>query len=482
MAGFGFSLAADISLREEPDGFLLVSRQPVRLLRVNRSLFLLLRHIHEGGTLSDFVGRNRGLDEGRLLTVLLSLVARGYLRLDRIAGIDSYPLVSIVIPVRNQPGDLGECLASLAEMDYPAEHLEIIVVDDGSRKEVADILTSSAVKIIREEKSLGPATCRNIGAEAASGDILAFLDADCIAGESWLRETVPFFAAAGVGAVGGRVTGYYHRSFLDLYEAAASSLSLGNRLLYEGRSPSVFYIPTANLLVRHDVFVANGGFREGMRVGEDVDFCWRLRGLGHGLLYVPFGRVAHKHRNRLDLMLSRRALYGSSEAPLYKAHRAKRKRLHIPIFGGLSLLALALAILLMSPYPLGALVPFFAGGFWLRSARLKKYGVSIGFWQLAYAVLRTFLSLFYLVFFHLVRYYLVLLIGFGFLWHPLWILGGVALIYASFVDYAVKRPSLFYLIFLFYYVLEHLAYQVGVFLGCLRSRYFGSYRLSFRRS
>jgi hypothetical protein len=46
----------------------------------------------------------------------------------------------------------------------------------------------------------------------------------------------------------------------------------------------------------------------------------------------------------------------------------------------------------------------------------------------------------------------------------------------------VKKPRLPYPVFLFFYTLEHLAYQAGVFLGCLRERYFGSYRLSFRRA
>jgi mycofactocin system glycosyltransferase len=370
----------------------------------------------------------------------------------------------------------------LAELDYPADRLEVIVVDDASRKAVSGFITSSRVSIIRQEKSLGPATCRNIGAKAASGDILAFLDADCIAGETWLKELVPFFSAAGLGAVGGRVDGYFHRSFLDRYEAVFSSLNMGNRLRFEGKSASGFYVPTANLLVRRDVFMSAGGFREGLRVGEDVDFCWRLRDLGHALLYVPFGGVAHKHRNRLDRLLSRRALYASSEAPLYHAHPAKRKSLRIPLFSGLSLLALALSILLLNPYPLCAVPLLFGLDLWLRSAKVKKYSAGFGFTGVLYAALRSYLSFFYFVFFHLVRYYLVLFIGFGFLWYPLWIFGGTALLYASIVDYATKRPALFYPVFLFFYTFEHLAYQVGVFWGCLKNRYFGSYLLSFRRS
>ena len=482
MKEFGFSLAADISLRESPDGYFLLSRLPARLLRLNQSLFHLLRHIQNGGELSEFTNQNPNFDTGRLLSVLLSLVAKGYLKLERIAAIDSYPRVSIIIPVRDQPGDLAECLTSLANLDYPKDRLEIIVVDDGSRKEVSGIITSSDIIIVRQKESLGPATCRNIGAESAGGDILAFLDADCAAAENWLKEIIPFFRAAAVGAVGGYVDGYYKDSFLDRYEATASSLNLGKRLLIEGKSTSSFYVPTANLLVRRDIFMSTGGFRAGMRVGEDVDFCWRLRNLGQTLLYVPFGRVAHKHRHRLDKMLLRRARYGTSEAPLYRAHRDKRKLMQIPVFSGLSFLALTLAVLLPSPYPLGAIIVLFAFDLWRRSVVVKKLKMGLAFGQTVYAALRSYLSFFYFAFFHLTRYYLILFIGLGWLWYPLWIFGGLAIIYSSIVDYYVKRPELFYPIFLFFYLLEHLAYQLGVFWGCLKKGYFGSYLLSFKRA
>jgi mycofactocin glycosyltransferase len=482
MKGFGFSLAAGTSLREGPDGFFLLSRLPVRLLRLNRSLFRLLRHIRDGGELSAFVERNPGLDEANLLNILLPLVAGGYLKLERLAVIDSYPRVSIVIPVRDQPVDLAECLMSLAELDYPPDLREIIVVDDGSKKDISRIIISENIQIIRLEESQGPAAARNIGAAKAGGDILAFLDADCTAGENWLKEIVPFFLAATVGAVGGYVEGYYKKGWLDRYEAIGSSLNMGNRILLEGKSNSTFYVPTANLLVKRDIFMSTGGFRAGMRIGEDVDFCWRLRDLGQTLLYVPFGRVAHKHRHRLDKMLLRRAQYGTSEAPLYRAHRDKRKSMQTPVFSGLSFLALALAILLYYPQPLGAIPVFFGLDLWRRSITTRKYNMGIAFGQLCYSALRSFLSFFYFFFFHLARYYLVLLIGLGFWWCPFWIFGGLAILYASIVDYLLKKPRFFYPIFLSFYLLEHLAYQVGVFWGCVKKGYFGSYILKFRRS
>jgi len=480
MKGFGFSLAAGTQLRERADGFFLVSRAPVRRLRVNESLFRLLRHIDAGGELSEFIKENPGLDESRLLHILLSLAAGGYLRLERITEIRDYPRVSIIIPVRDQTSDLADCLESLAVLDYPEERRETIVVDDGSKKAISRIFTSDKFRIMRFEKSRGPAAARNAGAGIAGGDILAFLDADCVAGEKWLRETVPFFKADGIGAAGGRVEGYHTKRFLDRYEAVFSSLNMGNRLTFEGKSSATFYVPTANLLVRRDVFSSLGGFREDMRTGEDVDFCWRLRDSGRSLLYAPFGAVAHKHRHRLDRMLARRAQYGMSEAPLYRAHRHKKKTLSIPIFSGLSLLAIALSILLLNPYPLCAVPPLFGLSLWRRAAGVKKLEIDIGFGRLSGVALKSQALFGYFAFFHLVRYYLILFIGFGVLWYPLWILGGLALVYASIADYLNKRPELFYPVFLFFYVTEHLAYQAGVFLGCLKTGYFGSYLVSFR--
>jgi hypothetical protein len=77
--------------------------------------------------------------------------------------------------------------------------------------------------------------------------------------------------------------------------------------------------------------------------------------------------------------------------------------------------------------------------------------------------------------FHLIRYYLILMILLGFLLPPLWLLSLRVLLIATTVDYTTRRPKLSYPVYLSYYVLEHLAYQLGVAFGCLRNRKFGSY-------
>lgn len=481
MKKFDFSLAENIYLRKDPDGYFLVSKIPLRILRLNEPLFRLLEYLREG-ELSEFIRRNPGIDEGQLLRNLLSLMSRGYLKLRGVAEPEEYPGVSIVIPVRDQAEDLIECLKSLEHLNYPRDRLETIVVDDGSQVDITQIISSPDVRAIRLAESQGASVCRNIGAEKARGDILAFLDADCMAGENWLREIIPFFKAAAAGAVGGYVDGYYKDSRLDRYEEVASSLNMGRRLLLEGKTESSLYVPTANMLVTREAFMKTGGFKRGLNVGEDVDFCWRLRNHGYTLLYVPFGRVSHKHRGHLGKMLARRGDYGTSEAVLYRTHREKRKAFLISVYAGLSFLSLSLAVLIMNPYPLGAVLLLFGLDPLLKSGTLKKHKIKLPFRQLVSATLRSYLSFYYFAFFHLMRYYLLVIFGLGFWRHSVWLFGGLAILLTSIVDYRVKRPNLSYPPFLFFYLLEHLAYQLGVFWGCVKSKYFGSYLVTFRRA
>lgn len=474
MSGFVFSLVENTHLVQHSGGYFLFSEVPLRVLRLNSALFAALEPLTAGGEISLPSG-----SPPQLLRSMLTLVSRGYLRLVSPAELRGYPRVSVIIPVRDQPEELAGCLGSLAGLDYPHDNLEVIVVDDGSKEPLTGLTSPLGLKLLRLGKSLGPAAARNTGVAGSGGDILAFIDADCTASGGWLRELVPFFELEGIGAVGGFVASLYRRSYLDRYEAAFSSLNMGPRVIYQPVRSSSFYVPSCNLLVRRGVFLATGGFKGDMHVGEDVDFCWRMRDLGHDLLYVPFGRVAHKHPNHLGKMLERRWFYGTSEAPLYRAHRVKKKLFPIPIYAGLSFLALVAAVLLFSPYPLLALPPLLGADFWQKSHVLWRLKMPLALKKRLSSVLRGHFSFYYLAFFHLLRYYFILLVGLGFLWHPVWLLGGLALIMVSLVDYLVKKPGLPYPVFLYYYTLEHLAYQVGVFWGCLKRGYFGAYIPAF---
>ncbi|MCL6557240.1 MAG: mycofactocin biosynthesis glycosyltransferase MftF [Firmicutes bacterium] len=412
------------------------------------------------------------------------MAAKGYLTLNyehcggRISA-DEFPRVTVVIPVKNRPREIRECLYSLSLLDYPEEKLEIIVVNDGSTDDTGEAISLFNVRSINLLASKGQSRCRNIGAREATGEIIAFLDSDCTVTPGWLKQIVPFFAFPGIGAVGGFVGSYYKASRLDRYEKAFSSLNMGNHILFEANPESNFYVPSCNLFVRRDVFLKTGGFKEGMHVGEDVDFCWRMRNAGYYLLYVPAGAVAHKHRNTLPKMLKRRMEYGISEADLYLHHVEKKKQFPIPVYAGLSFIVFFLAIILRVPALL------FLNLFICGAEYCKKRGSLSGILSEIYrkpvdklllrSVVRGTVSFYYYASFYLIRYYLAAIVLLGLAFPPLLLFSVVIVFISSAVDYKVKKPALSYPVFLFYYILDHLAYQFGVFQGCLKHKYFKCY-------
>lgn len=479
MNEFIFSLEKNTSLKQVSDNFFLISEVPLKILRLNRALFLVLKQLQQGSKVSEIAHGYPPVQISHLLHNLLSLTSKGYLKLGTITHQEIYPRVSIVIPVKDRPEDISECLQSLAGLNYPKDKLETIVVDDGSRKSISDIISPFNVKLMRLEESRGASICRNVGAEKARGDFLAFLDADCTPDKNWLNDIIPFMQIEGIGAVGGVVDNYYRKTHLDRYEEKFSSLNLGRRIIFEGNNQSNFYVPSCNLVVNGNAFKAVGGFKSDMHVGEDVDFCWRMRKNGYALLYVPVGKVAHKHRNKLIKMLQRRRDYGTSEAILHLSHRDKKKRVPVYIYALLVLLALIASILLKTPYIACLILLFFGLDLYRKHTAQKPLKIAFPYRQLIPSILRGYFSFYYFVSFHLIRYYLILMLGLGFLFNFLWIFCGVILLFTSITDYCIKKPSLPYPVFLFFYILEHLAYQAGVFWGCLKLKYFGSYIPAF---
>ena len=108
--------------------------------------------------------------------------------------------VSIIVPVRNGAEHLAACLERVGELD-PAP-LECIVVDDGSEDASAAAARRAGVRVISTGGQRGPAAARNLGARAAQGEILWFLDADVVAGRDGVARVRSAFASkAGLDAV-----------------------------------------------------------------------------------------------------------------------------------------------------------------------------------------------------------------------------------------------------------------------------------------
>jgi mycofactocin system glycosyltransferase len=413
---------------------------------------------------------------------LESLVRRGFAERDGVPAFpaDRAPSVSVVIPARDRAEELRRCLGALRGLDYPLEKVEVIVVDDGSRDATVQVARESGALVVDSGGfGRGPGAARNRGAAEASGDLLAFVDSDCVASAGWLAELVGWFRSSEVVAVGGLVEGLRTAAPLDRYEAAMSSLTLGRREKTGAGGNDTFYLPSCNLLVRREAFGRAGGFRPELHVGEDVDLSWRLRDAGGTLVYSPAGAVCHEHRSRLLAFACRRFEYGTSEGALQVLHPARHKRLVVPRSLGLAAGLLAASVLFgLLPLSLLAavLLAWDAGAF---RRRLSRTGLVFGYGQVLAARARALGSLFYYLGYHAARYYGLPLLAASLLWPRFGALAAGLAVSTAAVDHAVRRPQLTFPVFLAYYLCEHLAYGLGAFWGCWRKRSFVSYRPVF---
>ncbi|WP_298273378.1 mycofactocin biosynthesis glycosyltransferase MftF [Geobacter sp.] len=468
-----YRLAQHVELVERGGEQFLVAKAPLCVVRLNASLMKLVRRAREVA-ISPVTPAEAA--------VLEQLAAKGFMeRLRSGEEQKELPAVSIVIPVKDRAEELGRCLASLDGLTYPRELLQVIVVDDGSSDGSAAVARGYGAQVVPSGGTgRGPAAARNVGASAARGDILAFIDSDCTASKEWLAELVPAFAEPRTAAVGGLVDGMCTESAVDRYEAVMSSLSLGSRERSGSGGDDTFYLPSCNLLVRRSAFRSADGFDDAMHVGEDVDLTWRLRDEGWTIAYLPAGRVYHEHRSTLRSFMSRRFDYGTSEGMLQILHPHRRKRMVIP-----PLLALLLALCALAPFTGWWTLPA-AAGILVADAtavrfRLARRNLPMGLGALLCGRLRALGSLVYYLCYHLVRYYSIPLVAVALLVPHFWLLPLGALLCAAKVDHAVKKPQLSFAPFALIYFLEQVAYGAGAFWGCLSRRCFASYRVVILR-
>lgn len=390
------------------------------------------------------------------------------------------PFVSIIVAVYNRAHEIGPCLESLTGLDYPATKREIIVVDDGSTDETPAIAARFDVKLIVGEKNRGQSAARNVGVTAAGGDIVAFTDSDCIADPGWLRDLVPYFEDSRNVLVGGYVASYFTQSRLDRYEEVKSPLCMGERTVVGYGAASDFYVPTCNLLVKKEAYVRVGGLNEGQRVGEDVDLCWKLKEAGFRLVYVPKGRVRHKHRNRFLQTFSRRFDYGTSEPLLHRKHPQSGKR-YPWNSATMAILGLCASVLLLGTLlPLGlALIVLIADTLSRKRRYQRQIRIALPLKDIFKSTVETHFQLIYYLTSHLARYHLVTMMVSALVFKPLVPLLIAAVIVPSASEFVTKRPRLSYPLFLFFYLAEQLSYQLGVLHGSIAEKAFTSYRIAF---
>lgn len=471
-----FHLRREVRLVGSSTGGVVLQENPLRVLKINQSAFDLLKKSEQGLRLDETM---MGQDDKDVLS-FLDLMRQSRI-LDWIPPqTDEPPSVSVIIPVYNRSEELSECLSSLKSIDYPRERLEIIVVDDASQDQSAAVARRYGVRLFIQPHNQGQSAARNIGASAAEGEIIAFIDSDCIADPQWIKELVPYFQDPRIALVGGYVDTYYREKPLDRYEEACSALNMGSEQVLGQGNQSVFYVPTCNMLIRKNDYRQIGGLDESLRVGEDVDLCWRLMARGHHLAYIPQGKVKHKHRNRFLSAHLRRFDYGTSEAVLYARFPQIAKKFPWQPGGVSVILALLVTLAATTAYGVMVILAILAVETAAKHYQLKqKMSVSLRLGEIFKAIVKSHFKLAYYLSFYTVRYYLLVLAALSICVPSLISLLLPVALFPALVEYIQKKPRLNYPVFTCFYWAEHAFYQSGAFWGCLKQRSFRLYRIVF---
>jgi GT2 family glycosyltransferase len=200
---------------------------------------------------------------------------------------------SVIIPDLHTP-TIDLAIKSLEQQSFDHDKFEVIVVGMDRYQLVQE---SSLVHFDRSEHPLSPARARNRGALQATGEVLVFMDADCIADVNCLDVYYTCFQNPNIDVVGGGIK-FDRRNYWTL----ADNLSMFHDYLAESLPGEKSQLPSLNLAIRHIVFNDIGGFDEKypLPAGEDADLTIRLRQHGHQLFFEPKAIVVHHPpRNRL---------------------------------------------------------------------------------------------------------------------------------------------------------------------------------------
>lgn len=216
-------------------------------------------------------------------------------------------LISVIIPVWNSAPLLRRCLEAISAQTLSRNNFEIIVIDNGSTDDSAEVARSvPGVKVLSEPRP-GSYVARNQGVREALGKYIAFTDADCVPASDWLEQAL---AAARHHPEAGVIAGQ-----IELFEEGESdgpAFSDYERLF---SFPQVHAArgncATANWMSPYLVFEQLGGFDERLKSGGDRQMALRIKAAGMPLIHVPQMVVGHPVRaSRSSLIRKRRRLSG----------------------------------------------------------------------------------------------------------------------------------------------------------------------------
>lgn len=207
-----------------------------------------------------------------------------------------HPSVSVVVPVYNDAAALRRCLEALAAQDYPADRVQVVVVDNASDEDISHAIPDDPRFLVLHESRRGSYAARNTGVESATGEILAFTDSDCQPRSNWLSMGVrALLTEPYPDAVGGAITIFFPHS--PEPRSGPEHFEARNEFQQRKYIERWSFAATANVFVSRAVFDRVGPFNPELKSGGDADWGNRLVAGGGRLHFCEKAVVDHPARS-----------------------------------------------------------------------------------------------------------------------------------------------------------------------------------------
>lgn len=275
---------------------------------------------------------------------------------------------SIIIPAKNEEAHIGRCLDSISNVDWDPSQYEVIVVDNGSTDGTVAIARNKGVRVY-VEPDLTISGLRNRGAFSATGDILAFLDADCAVDRDWLLAASTYLNDVdGVAAFGSPVV-------------IPDGATWVQKAWYNVRGKpglvvEVDWLESANLFVKRKAFLSINGFNEALITCEDYDLTQRLKMIGRLISDYRVRAVHYREPATIPEFVKKEIWRGKSNYSGLLKRRvdlAEIPSLVLPVIYGLFMLSFFFLVV----YSVQSYKSFFVGIIVFLLWQLPLIGISI---------------------------------------------------------------------------------------------------------
>lgn len=234
------------------------------------------------------------------------------------------PSVSVIIPAKNEEKYIGRCLEAVSNLEYPKDKIDVFVIDNKSTDKTVECARKfTTVRVLEKEGTIS--AVRNFGGQQAKGEILAFLDADCIPERKWLLKATKTLIEKNDVAVVGAVLEIENKPYVPWVEKYW--LEYLNTKLCAGLN----YVSTISsfcFLVRRKTMDAVNWFNENLETCEDSDLGYRISQNGNKLVIDENIKTVHLRNAKTTRQFFLRQLWqGGSNIKNFFEHDFEWKEL-----------------------------------------------------------------------------------------------------------------------------------------------------------